>query len=78
MKWHVRAFIDNPGMAYDPAPLHEYDDETEGFIPAVGDILWEDRGKPAHKVVARHFDYSGKRCALQVEVCEDASPRWLF
>lgn len=78
MKWNVRAFIDNPGGAYNPAPLHEFDDETVGMIPSVGDVLWEDENKKAYKVVERHFYYPGARCALQVEVYEDASSRWLF
>jgi hypothetical protein len=75
MKWNVRAFINNPGGAYDPAPLHEFDAETEGFIPMNGDYLrWDETG-PTYKVVARHFDYAAGRCALEVEETE---PRWRF
>ena len=75
MNFHVRAFIKNTGGAYDPAPIHDFDDETEGFIPLVGDYLsWDEEGK-TYKVIARNFDYSSKRCALEVEETE---PRWKF
>lgn len=70
MKWHVRAFIDNPGGTYDPLPLYEFDDDSGGTIPAVGDIIQEEtEGK--FRVVERHFDYNGKSCGLRVEKHND-------
>lgn len=75
MNWNVRAFIANPDGAYDPAPLHDFDDGTEGFIPSVGDCLrWDETGS-TYKVIARRFDYLTGRCALEVEETE---PRWRF
>lgn len=76
MKWHVRAYVDNPGGAYDPAPLNAFDLEPEdNFLPLVGDFLrWDEEGD-TFKVIARHFDYSSKRCALEVERVE---PLWRF
>lgn len=76
MKWHVRAYVDNPGGAYDPAPLYEFDLEPEdNFLPLVGDfLLWDETGD-TFKVIARHLNYSSKRCALEVERVE---PRWRF
>lgn len=77
MKFHVRAFVDNPGGAYDPAPIHDFDTDTaiEAVIPMVGDyLMWYD-ASPTYKVIARHFDYAGERCALEVEETE---PRWRF
>lgn len=65
MKFNVRAFIANPGGAYDPAPLHEFDFESE-FVPAVGDILRWDHTATAYEVTKRFFDYSSSQCALQV------------
>lgn len=73
MEWIVRAFINNPGGAYDPAPLHEFDDKTEGIIPMVGDYLHA--GGRSYRVVARHFQHEGERCALEVE---DADTVWRF
>ncbi len=73
MKFNVRAFIDNPGGAYDPAPLHEFDDELE-FVPDVGDILRWDHEGTSYKVTKRMFEYSSSRCALWVVETEDSWP----
>ncbi|MFN3846405.1 MAG: hypothetical protein ACK4RZ_11395 [Paracoccaceae bacterium] len=67
MKWNVRAFINNPGGAYDPAPVYQFDDQTEGFIPLVGDHVRWDETPPTYIVTARFFDYSSSRCALMIE-----------
>ena len=74
MEWIVRAFINNPGGAYDPAPLHEFDEAIEGVIPMIGDHLHSDTGR-TYKVVARHFDCPAGRCALEVE---EADTVWRF
>ena len=73
MKFHVRAYVDNPGGAYDPAPLHEFDEETDTLIPMVGDKLrWDETGT-TYEVIARHFDYSCRHCVLEVK---EAASRW--
>ena len=42
MKFNVRAFKDNPGGAYDPTPIHDFDADSETIIPVVGDYLqWD-------------------------------------
>lgn len=67
MEWQARAFIRNPGGAYDPAPLHEFDDSPDGFIPSAGDcIRWDETGT-IYRVTERYFDYSSKSCVLMVE-----------
>lgn len=58
-------FIDNPGRAYDPAPLEEFTDE-EDFLPMVGDIIRWDETSEAYEVTTRFFDYSSSQCALKV------------
>jgi hypothetical protein len=76
MKWHVRVYVDNPGGAYNPAPLEEFDIEREeNFLPMVGDFLRWCEGGDTVKVIARNFDFSSRRCALEVERVE---PRWRF
>ncbi len=73
MKFNVRAFVRNPSGTYDPAPIHDFDDESECFIPMIGDNLrWDETGT-TYKVISRHFEYSHRRCALEVEETE---PRW--
>jgi len=76
MKFIIRGFIENLGGAYDPCPIHDFDDETESNIPMVGDYLNWDPTLPTYKVVARHFYYSGARCALELE--ETKSPKLFF
>ena len=67
MELHVRIFTANPGGAYDPAPLHEFDESPEGFIPVVGDCLRWDESGTIYRVTERYFDYSSKTAAVMVE-----------
>ena len=70
MKFMVRAFIPNPGGAYGPAPLEEFDldtDKSNGFIPSIGDVIqWADT-MPAYLVIDRFFNFSLEICTLMVE-----------
>ncbi|PTV95866.1 hypothetical protein C8J27_103195 [Rhodobacter aestuarii] len=72
----VRCFIDNPGGAYDPAPLHQFDHYSY-CPPAVGDRLQEGRtGDRVYVVTQRHFHIYGnghENCALLIELA-DPSP----
>lgn len=73
--FYARCFISNPGGAYDPAPLHEFDNERgDEFIPAVGDIIRADQSAESYRVVSRFCDYSLRRCAIFVEPCIDLWP----
>ena len=60
MKFMVRAFIPNPGGAYDPPPLEQFDldkDKSNGFIPSIGDVIQWDDTKPAYLVIDRFFNF---------------------
>ncbi|KPA99977.1 hypothetical protein [Ahrensia marina] len=67
MKFHVRVFKPNPGGAYDPAPLHDFDLIDSTFIPMVGDLLQASESEPIYEVKSRHFDYANRLCALSVK-----------
>lgn len=75
MKFKVKAFMDNSDGADDPELIHYFDADLETTIPMVGDFLRWDNTGPTYKVVARHFDYAGQRCTLEVE---EAKSRWRF
>lgn len=69
----ARCYIDNPGGAYDPAPLESLDIPVS-CMPAVGDFIFDGpaRRESAHvyRVVQRHYQPDGYRVALIVEEVE--------
>ncbi|MDO5370569.1 hypothetical protein [Paracoccus sp. (in: a-proteobacteria)] len=74
-KWPqvARCFIANPGGAYDPAPLPDLD-VPAGFMPAVGDYLFDapPRGlvERVYRVTERHYQPTSRQIALIVEEVE--------
>lgn len=66
MKFSMKAHRSNPGGAYDPVSLHEFDMEPSEFIPSVGDFLQDGEGQPIYKIESRHFDFGTKLCRLVV------------
>ena len=76
MRFLVRAFVANPGGAYNPAPLEQFDSDGEvpiSEVPHVGDVLRH--GVEAFRVKARFFDFAGQQCSLDVEQTEAAFPQ---
>lgn len=63
----ARIFIQNPGGAYDPAPLNEFDAYPGSFVPAVGDVIRYNGSSETLRVVARFYDVELNRAALYVE-----------
>lgn len=70
----ARCYINNPGGAYDPAPLPDLDTPV-ACMPAVRDLIFDaaSRRHPAEKVyrvVERQFEPVGYHVALIVEEVE--------
>ncbi|WP_423212647.1 hypothetical protein [Paracoccus yeei] len=70
----ARCYINNPGGAYDPAPLPELDTPV-ACMPAVGDLIFDAASgrHPAervYRVVERQFEPVAYRVALIVEEVE--------
>jgi hypothetical protein len=63
----ARVFLPNPGGAYDPAPLHEFDDLESAFTPAIGDIIRYGASGASYRVVSRFFDAEANRAAIFVD-----------
>ena len=82
-KFMARVFLPNPGGAYDPAPLHEFDDIESDFVPAIGDVIryggsvktYRDGAGDSYRVVARYFDAATNRCAIYVETWQGEWPQ---
>ena len=63
----ARVFLPNPGGAYDPAPLNEFDIYEGALTPAVGDVIRYGATGDTYLVVSRFFDADAKRAAIYVE-----------
>jgi hypothetical protein len=66
-KFMARVFLPNPGGAYDPAPLHEFDVSDGEFVPGVGDIIRDHHSGGFFRVTSRYFDLEINRAAIFVE-----------
>ena len=63
----ARVFVPNPGGAYDPAPLNEFDCYEGDLAPAVGDVIRYGATGNTYRVVSRFFDAEANRAAIYVE-----------
>lgn len=86
MKYHVRFYAKNPGGAYDPAHLPQFEIESQDHPPTIapGDVVFswlrtsrDDKGSNEYfRVIERHFrfDQSEVFVFVLVEQIEDQWP----